>query len=96
MVKRLYHSSLFLFAFWSCFRFEIASAAALQHLALNKTEKQKRKPLFDSGAHRCFQMKPGSRGWDSLLAKRMFETLWRKRPVGLGEGAGGVEMPASF
>ena len=96
MVKRLYHSSLFLFAFWSCFRFEIASAAALQHLALNKTGKQKRKPLFDSGAHRCFQMKPGSRGWDSLLAKRMFEALWRKRPVGLGEGAGGVEMPASF
>ena len=30
MVKRLYHSSLFLFAFWSGFRFEIASAAALQ------------------------------------------------------------------
>ena len=96
MVKRLYHSSLFLFAFWSCFRFEIASAAALQHLALNKTEKQKRKPLIDSGAHRCYQIKPGSWGWDSLLAKRRCEALWRKRPVGLGEGAGGVEMPASF
>lgn len=72
MVKRLYHSSLFLFAFWSCFRFEIASAAALQHLALNKTEKQKRKPLFDGGTHRCFQMKPGSGGtacWQSGCLK---------------------------
>ena len=88
MVKRLYHSSLFLCAFWSGFRFEIASAAALQHLALNKTGKQKRKPLFDSGAHRCFQMKPGSRGWDSLLAKRMFEALWRKRPYGAWRGGG--------
>lgn len=95
MVKRLYHSSLFLCAFWSGFRFEIASAAALQHLALNKTGKQKRKPLFDGGAHRCFQMKPGSGGtacWQSGCLK----PYGVSGLMGLGEGAGGVEMPASF
>lgn len=95
MVKRLYHSSLFLFAFWSGFRFEIASAAALQHLALNKTEKQKRKPLFDGGTHRCFQMKPGSGGtacWQSGCLK----PYGVSGLMGLGEGAGGVEALASF